>query len=343
LKASNAGANDLFGNALALSRDGNTLAVGAPFESSAATGIGGNQVDDCSSASPVNCAMFSGAVYVYARSGATWSQQAYVKASNTEMFDLFGNAVALAGDGNTLAVGAPLEDSSLTGVIAGAVNEATSGDASADSGAVYVYTRPAGAWSQQAYVKASNTGAGDQFGTSVTLSGDGSALAVGAPLEASSGTGVNSTPDESAAGAGAAYVYARGGGAWSQQAYVKASNTGAGDNFGTAVTVSGDGNTLAVGAPFENSSGTGIGSTPDEAATGAGAVYVYARSGAVWSPQSFVKASNTGAGDSFGNSVALSNDGSALAIGAPLEDGSGTGIDSISDENAANAGAAYLY
>ncbi len=268
-----------------------------------------------------------------------------MKASNTEMMDTFGSAVALNGDGNTLAVGAPREDSGLTGATPGVVDETASGNASIDSGAVYVYLRSAGTWSQQAYVKASNTGDGDQFGSAVALSGDGNTLAVGAPLEASGGTGVNSTPDESASGAGAAYVYTRSGAAWSQQAFVKASNTGADDFFGTSVALSGDGSTLAVGAPAEDSSGFGIGSTPDDAAMDAGAVYVYARSGSAWSPQAFVKASNTTTNDpdNFGNSVALSNDGNTLAVGAPFEDNSGTGIDSPGADNALSAGAAYLY
>ncbi|HUL93669.1 MAG TPA: FG-GAP repeat protein [Burkholderiales bacterium] len=342
LTASNADANGLFGNVVSLSGDGNTLAVGAPFESGDLIGV---TAGSPTGADTGNANFFSGAAYVYVRSGAVWSQQAYVKASNPEMFDLFGSAVALSGDGNTLAVGATLEDGGLTGVTPNAVDEAASGNASSNSGAVYVYTRAAGAWSQQAYVKASNTGDNDQFGTAVALSSDGSVLAVGAPFEASSSNGVNGASDELASGAGAVYVYARSGTAWSQQAFVKASNTGPGDSFGTSVALSGDGNTLAVGSPAEDSSGTGIGSTPDEAATDAGAVYVYSRSGSAWSPQAFVKPSNTtiGDADSFGNSVALSGDGNALAVGALFEDNSGTGINHPAADNAASAGAAYLY
>jgi hypothetical protein len=124
------------------------------------------------------------------------------------------------------------------------------------------------------YVKASNTGAGDQFGFSVALSGDGNTLAVGAYFEDSSTTGIDSTPNDLATDAGAVYVYTRTAGAWSQQAYVKASNTGAGDLFGLSVALSGDGNTLAVGAIDEDSSTTGIDSTPNDLAANAGAVYV---------------------------------------------------------------------
>ena len=80
---------------------------------------------------------------------------------------------------------------------------------------------------QQAYLKASNTGTGDYFGCSVAVSGD--TVVVGAFQEDSSTTGVNSTPDEGAVDAGAAYVFVRSGGVWIQQAYLKASNTGAVD------------------------------------------------------------------------------------------------------------------
>lgn len=340
LKASNAEANDSFGSALALSRDGNTLAVGAPFESSALTSVTPGSIDEPTAG---NDAMWAGAVYVYARSGTAWSQQAYVKASNAETVDLFGSSVAISGDGNTLAVGAPLEGSNLTGVIPGPVNEFTSGNLAAGAGAVYVYIRTAGAWSMQAYVKASNTGSGDNFGNSVALSGDASTLAVGAPLEASSSTGINSTPNRSSGSAGAVYVFDRLLDTWSQQAYVKASNTGVGDQFGTSVALSGDGNALAVGAPFEDSSTVGIGGSPDEFSADSGTAYFYTRTGSAWSEQAYVKSSNTGDGDNFGTSVALSDDGNTLAVGAPMEDGGSTGINGTVNDNATNAGAMYLY
>ena len=347
LKAASANANDLFGTAVALSADGGTLAVGASFESSAATGVNGNPVNDCGSASPINCASFSGAAYVFVASSGTWSQQAYVKASNTGGSNLFGSGVALSSDGNTLAIGAPFENSAATGVGGNQASDCSGAatNCARFSGAVYVLVRSGGAWSQQAYVKASNTGSSDQLGTSVALSGDGNTLAAGAPGEASSSTGVNGPSDELAAGSGAAYVYGRAAGAWSQMAFVKASNTGAGDSFGTSLALSGDGNTLAVGAPFEASSSIGINSTPDELAAKAGAAYFYAVSGGAWSQQSYVKASNAGAGDQFGTSVALSRDGNALAVGAQLEDGASSGIGTTRDDGsvAFNSGAAYLY
>jgi len=300
--------------------------------------------------SPTNCAGSSGAVYVFTRTAGNWSQQAYVKASNTEAADLFGSAVALNGDGNTLVVGAPREDSNRTGVTGGAVNEANSGNAAPESGAVYVYTRIAGNWAQHAYIKASNSGAGDAFGIAIALSSNGDTLAVGARSEASSLTGVTAgmvdemTSGNAAPNSGAVYVFTRSTGNWSQQAYVKASNSGATDQFGTSVALSADGNSLAVGAPFEDGSGSGIGSAFDDFAADAGAVYVYVRSAGAWSAQAYVKtSSNLADPDRFGISVALDSSGNTLAVGAHFEDGSATGIGGTPDNLAGDAGGVYLY
>jgi hypothetical protein len=333
IKASITGAGDLFGVSVALSADGSTLAVGAYGEDSAATGIGGNQAD--------NSADGSGAVYVFTRNGTTWSQEAYVKASNTDIADQFGQSVALSADGTTLAVGALGENSAATGI---GGNQA---DNSADgSGAVYVFRRNGTTWSQEAYIKASNTGTSDFFGISVALSADGTTLAVGAVLEDSAATGIGgSQADNSADGSGAAYVFIRSGATWSQDAYIKASNTDAGDGFGRGVAFSADGRTLAVGAVGEGSAATGIGGNQaDNSASGSGAVYVFTRSRTRWSQEAYVKASNTGALDLFGASIALSADGSMLAAGAFDEASAATGIDGNQVDNSGyNSGAVYLF
>jgi hypothetical protein len=333
-KASNTNASDRFGWSVALSADGNTLAVGATGEDSAATGIDGDQG---------NNSINTGAVYVYTRSGSTWLQQAYVKASNTTIGGFFGWDVALSADGDTLAVGAYREASAATGIDGDQADTTAPG-----AGAVYVYTRSGSTWSQQAYVKASNTDAFDEFGSSVALSADGNTLAVGARSEDSAATGIDGNQaDNSATDAGAVYVFTRSGVTWSQQAYVKASNTGANDFLGElgAVALSADGNTLAVGAPTETSAATGInGNEADNSTVEAGAVYVFTRSGTTWSQQAYVKASNTGAGDRFGASVALSADGNTLAAGALWEDSAATGINgNQADNSAPNAGAVYVF
>jgi hypothetical protein len=320
LQPSSLNVGDGFGVAVAVSGDGNTIAVGAYGDSSVASG--------------------SGAVYVFSCIGGQWSQQALVKASNAGAGDRFGANVSLSADGNTLAVGAPDEDSSSFG-INGVQNENA-----ANSGAVYVFTRSGAAWTQQAYVKASNTGAGDSFGSAVRLSSTGDTLAVGAYNENSAATGVNGNQaDESAPDAGAVYVFTRSGAAWSQQAYVKASNTDAGDDFGLHLALSGDGNTLAVGARGEASASTGInGIQTDNLAEFTGAVYVFTRSGATWTQQAYVKASNAQTDDRFGRSVALSADGNVLVVGAVDESSDATGLEGDQTRNAAAlSGAVYEF
>ena len=341
LKASNPGEDDrlgvgnaLVGVTMGMSADGNTLAVSAPYESSGATGVNGNQQDES--------AWESGAVYVFARTGNNWNQQAYIKPSNTQTSDKFGFAIALSGDGNTLAVGATLEDSSARGI------NGNQADNSAEaSGAAYVFVRNGSRWSQQAYLKASNADAGDQFGWSIALSRDGSTLAVGAQTEGSAATGVNGDQaDNSAGDAGAVYVFNRTGTAWTQQAYVKASNAQAGDRFGFSVTLSGDGNTLAAGSYDEDGSARGVNGVSDEGAPNSGAAYVFVRRGATWSPDAYVKASNTVRNIAFGSAVALSADGATLAVGAVDETNLTRGIDgdqSSTPDNSVSAGSIYVF
>jgi hypothetical protein len=332
IKASNVDVGDAFGTAVALSASGDTLVVGAPAEDSGAVGVGGAQGSNSLSG--------SGAVYVFVRTGGIWAQQAYVKASNTDSGDAFGTTVALSSDGSTLAVGAPGEASKSVGV-----NGSQSDNTAPGSGAVYVFQRAAGVWTQDAYLKASNTDSGDAFGSSLALGSAGTRLVVGAPGEDSNAMGVDGASTSNAAlGSGAAYAFHRAS-AWSQVGYLKASNTDPGDAFGAAVAISTDGTIVAVGAPGEASSTTGAGGSPNNAAVGSGAVYVFGVTSALTCFQrSYVKASNTGPGDAFGSSVALSADGSALAVGAPGEDSGATGLNGNQlDNGAGNSGAVYVF
>lgn len=335
LKASNAGAGDLFGVAVALSADGSTLAVGANREASGARGIDGDQSDDSLAD--------AGAVYVFARIEGSWQQRAYLKASNSGMGDAFGSSLALSADGSTLAVGAPFEASSATG-IDGEQND----DSLPDAGAVYVFSRSGDRWQQEAYVKASNTGDDDLFGISLSLSADGSVLAVGAEGEDSLTTGIDGDQsDKSWRDAGAVYVFARNAGSWQQVSYIKASNTDRADHFGGAVSLAADGRTLAVGAYFEDSAGSGIdGDQANNAAESAGAVYLFVHDGSTWEQAAYLKpAENDGNGfDGFGSSVSLAADGSALAVGAAGDDSAATGVDGDpNDTSMPYAGAAYLF
>ncbi len=340
LKASNPGESDKFGFVVSLSRDGNTLAVSAPFEASAAQGVSGDQHDDSLPQ--------AGAVYVFTRTGQTWTQQAYLKASNTGEAsdgDQFGFSLSLSADGNTLAAGAITEDSGAKGV-----NGDQSDNSKTSSGAVYVFTRRANAWTQQAYLKQSNTDANDLFGYSVALSANGDTLAASAYDEDGSSREINGPQDTRRRGSGAIYVFDRTGATWTQQAYLKAPNAETGDSLGYAVAISDDGNTIAGGAADEDCLIPGvdpssIGGCANDQPTdqSSGAAYIFIRTGTKWTAQAFLKASNPGKEDWFAARLALSGDGNTLAVGAQVENGSARAINGPDDDAAEDAGAVYLF
>lgn len=327
LKASNAGANDGFGWAAAISRD--TMVITAAHESSGATGVNGNQNE--------NTASHSGAAYVFVRSGTNWVQQAYLKASNTEAADVFGWSAAISGD--TIVVGAPGEDSAATGVNGDQTNNSLAQPGEDGAGAAYVFVRQGTNWTQQAYLKASNTGF-DGFGAGVVISGD--TIAVAAPGESSDASGMNGDQDnDRALYSGAVYLFVRNGTNWTQQAYVKASNSRANDLFGSSMALSE--NTLVIGAIGESSNASGVnGNQTNNTATNSGAAYVFVREGTNWSQQAYLKASNTGAGDLFGVWSGIS--GNTLAIAAPHEDSNSIGVNgNQSNDSATDSGAVYVF
>ena len=399
IKASNPAESAGFGSSVAVSRDGNTMAVAAYYEPSAATGINGNQND--------RSIPEAGAVYVFTRSGSTWSQQAYIKASNTGQAgvgdgfaegDQFGYSMSLSADGNTLAVGAIGEDSAATGI-----NGDQADNMANQSGAAYVFVRTGSTWSQQAYIKSAMTRPNVLFGYSISLNGTGDTLVV-AEFDADRGKGalyvlgrtggswshqariqpanlengdslgyslaISTDGNTIAAGAadedcmtpgvnpqgcekdqpldnssGAVWVFARSGTEWTQQAFIKSSNPGKEDWFGVPIAISGDGNTLAISAPNEDSAAKGInGKQDDDSASEAGAVYFFTRTGTTWVQQAYVKGSNTEGSDEFGSSIALSQDGRTMLVGARGEDSSARGINgNQADNSTRDAGAAYLF
>lgn len=317
-----------FRSSVALSADGRTLALGVQSD---------------------RLEFGPGAVYVFARGDDGWNRQALIRTPDNIYGDDFGFSISLSDNGNLLAIGVRAESSGAVGVN-GNRNTNRPGNL---SGAVYLYGRSGGVWSQQAYIKASNTDEADFFGFSVALSGAGDTLAVGAPGEDGATTGVDGDDRDNSAGAygaiaggaGAVYVFSLRGGIWSQQAYVKASNTQMGDSFGWDVALSGTGNTLAVGAVGESSAATGVdGNQANNDAPGAGAVYVFERSGYQWSQQAYVKASNNASRDRFGHALALSGSGATLAVGAPQEDSATRGVGGNQTDNSADdAGAVYVF
>ncbi|MCB0663303.1 MAG: peptidoglycan-binding protein, partial [Saprospiraceae bacterium] len=285
IKAPNAEFSDMFGVSLSLHQ--NTLVVGAKDEDSNQT-----FVTNGAGASSNNSMQASGAAYVFVRNGNTWTNEAYLKASNANAVDLFGDAVAI--DGDTIVVGALGEDSNSTSIINGS---SSSPDNSAQgAGAVYVFKRNGNTWAQEAYLKAANANGNDMFGWSVSIHQD--TIAVGAPGEDSSQTaitnGQTASTDNSKGDAGAVYIFKRNGTIWTQEAYIKASNANIQDHFGHSVSVHGD--TLVVTQPGDDNPQPGImngqTSLDPNASDNEGAVFVYKRNGTTWTQESYIKASN---------------------------------------------------
>ncbi|MFS4457930.1 FG-GAP repeat protein [Bdellovibrio sp. HCB2-146] len=339
IKAVNANAGDWFGATIALS--GDTLVVGANSESSNL-----KTITNGATASADNSAYTTGAVYVYKRTGTSWAQEAYIKASNADPGDYFGTKVAL--DGDTLAVSAPLESSSQVTITNGTT--ASADNSLTKSGAVYIYKRTGTAWVQEAYIKAPNAGANDEFGgTALALSGD--TLVVGVQKEDSNQStitnGTTASADDSFAESGAVYVFKRSGSTWAQEAYIKAPNVGANDTFGFSVDINAD--TLVVGAHQEDSNQNTItnGSTAssNNSSESSGAVYIFKRTGSSWAQEAYLKPSNTTAYAMFGYSVAVSGD-TVLAC-APGESSNQRKVwnDPLAstDTSSINSGACYTF
>jgi hypothetical protein len=236
----------------------------------------------------------------------------------------FGTSLGLASD--LLVVGAPDEPSCSTGVNGNQMDTSCYTMGAMGAGAAYVFTRSSGVWSQQAYLKASNTSAGVRFGTGVAVSGN--TVVVGSLYESSCGVGVNGdqTQNMLCNDTGAAYVFTASGSTWSQQAYLKPSDTTAGELFGQSVAVAGD--TIVVGAPdrYDLSGLTGAG-------------YTFTRSGTTWTEDASPLTSSNGG--NLGTSVALWK--SVVVLGAYADNSCSVGVNSQPSGNCAFNGAALAY
>jgi hypothetical protein len=199
--------------------------------------------------------------------------------SNAEDSDSWGVSLALNSDGSTLALGSVDEDCEATGVNPPGCDDEGLGSAGGSMGAVAVFVRAGTTWTQQAYLKASNTGVEDWFGIKLALSGNGDVLAVAAALEDSAAQGINGRQDDdSAVDAGAVYLFRRTGTTWAQDAYVKSTHNEAFDEFGNSVALSADGRALVVSARGEDGGSPGVnGDETDNSVDESGAAYVFTR------------------------------------------------------------------
>ena len=273
-----------YGQACDISGDGNTIVVGSKN-----TGI----------------SYAAGEVYVYTKSGSTWSQQAILTASDAAGGDFFGVDVSISNDGNTVLVGADYEDTPHT-----------------RAGSSYVFKRSNSLWSEEGILRHNDPETDDRMGNSVHLSGDGNTAICGAYYEDGAGSQSNVSGREYSSGS--AYVFVRSGTSWGQQAKLHHSDAFSTDYFGGSVSISDDGNTVLIGA-------IGIDSTGYDA----GAAFIFTRSGTVWTEKSKIQPQDSVHADWSGFSVSITGDGSIALIGAPNKRSDRDGIYDSS-------GAAYI-
>ncbi|MEX1024094.1 MAG: hypothetical protein WD226_03365 [Planctomycetota bacterium] len=291
---------DVFGISVAI--DGDTIAVGATHEDSWAQGIDGDASLNGGNGNGRN----SGAVYVYNRSGTTWSQQTYIKSSNSTWNDKFGYSVALQGDrlfvaaiGECYDLSDPVPTVGITALGCG--------------GAVFAFERSNSTWAETAYIRASNFA--DGFGISVGY--DGSTLVVGAPSESVGTLGVDAPQTgPTFTDAGAAYVFSDASGTWIQEAYLKPSTERALGRFGQYLAI--DGDRIAVGAYQA--------STPLPGLDGAqhGAATVFRKVAGLWTEEAWLLPPNFTLFLNFGSAIALSGD--TLIVGAYGDNSLSSGI-----------------
>ncbi len=242
-------AQDFFGRSTAISQDGSTMAIGAPFTTKD------------TSASSSTAGFFAGhreagSVYLFSKANAVWTQQAHLEGAGFAA--QFGTSASLSGNGSVLAVGAP-------------------GEAK-----VYIYTRTGTKWTQAKVIE----GLGGDAGRSVALNADGTRLVIGSPHTDS------------------VLIYHKDATTWTKQG-----TTLKKDNyFGYAVAISSDGNTIAIGAPYNHT-------TKKQ-----GAVYVYRYESNAWTEQKKLEGDSTHS--MFGGVVVLSDDGNTLATTALSSDSS---------------------
>lgn len=321
LAAHNKDAEDLFGWSVALSED--ILVVGAPGEDSSPlndVNSGGLGVNDESTD--------SGAAYVYRKHEGLWIFDAFLKASNADSFDLFGNSVAV--HNGFIAVSAINEDSDASNPLNNTVES---------SGAVYIFTKIDGQWMETSMLKASNPSLGDHFGSSLAVLEN--TLVIGAPEEDSSSTEINGRQDDLSRNSGAVYVFSYDGERWREEAFIKSPNNLHDNKFGASVALSSS--VLVVGSPNENSSSTGInGDSSNFGAEESGAAYVFNKENGQWGFSTFIKASNTYPFSNFGSSVSADKD--LIVVGSIGESSHSLAINGDQlDRSEVASGAAYVF
>jgi len=216
-------------------------------------------------------------VYIYVRSGSTWTLQATLTGSDTVSGDAFGVATSFSSSGDFIIIGARNADLTLP--------------TRTNAGAAYVFTRSGSTWTQQAKLVASDAEANDNFGSAVVINANGTFVAVGAPNE-----------DTGGSNAGAMYLYTRSGSTWTQNSKRQSSDIAASDNFGDSLSISDDGLYLLVGAPGDDSA--------------RGSVYVFSNVVPFYPEVAKIVPNAQIAGLRFGTFIDINFDGTKSIIGA---------------------------
>ena len=265
-------------------------------------------VGDNSDATGGNPKNGAGAAYIFKRNGSTWARESKIVASDRDPSDYFGGSVAISGD--YAVVGAFAEEADATG-----------GNVKSFAGAAYIFKRTGTTWTQEAKIVPSDRSGYDFFGKSVAISGD--YIIVGAAQKLNA-TGTNPTFSS-----GAAYCFKRIGTTWTQEAKVVSTDRAFEEYFGESVAI--DGDYAFVGA-FQNTTDA----TLANAKTGAGAAFIFKRTGTAWAQEAKIVASDRGTQDYFGQNVAIN--GSYAVVGVSLEDEDAAGANTKSA-----AGSAYIF
>jgi len=263
--ASDIQTGDQFGRAVSINDDGTYAIVGASSEDGGA----GNPVSG------------AGAVYVFTRSGSTWTEQGILRASDAQSSDNFGFNLSINSDGTYAIVGAYAEDTSFN-----------------NAGSAYIFTRSGSTWTEQAILRPSDPEAGGYFGFSVSMNNDGSYVVIGA-YSANTDTG-------------AAYIFTRSGSSWTQQQILRPLETVTKlDSFGKSVAINGFGDVVVIGSDDAED---------DDVPSGSGFVYIFTRSGSTWKQEDRLVSPAGQVGDAFGSGVAINNTGNVIAVGAQYDD-----------------------
>lgn len=223
----------------------------------------------------------TGAVYIFTRSGTTWSDQQIIVAEDAATSESFGRRVKINHDATYILIGNANDDTVPT-----------------NSGSAYIFTRTGTTWSQQAKLEATNIGATDEFGGYITMNFDATYVAIGARRE-----------DNTFTDTGAVYIFTRTGTSWDEQQILRASDKAASDFFGSGLSMNADATWLAVGATFE-----------DGAGTNSGAVYIFNRSGSTWTETHKLIPDDLATVFFFGEWSSMTPDGVYLAISAHHDD-----------------------